>query len=173
MNTAIVKQWLPFTWCVLECLLFSGILNGWLWMEHILIEEKYFLDECNFTSLSDVSLGSPEEADMPGLMNVKNLNKGDVQTTKNGRKCILKKVYKTLTMEEYAEYMARNRLADQKEELDTVVEKEEEIILYCTEQRDELNLIITLVLIICHILMLPIGVLFDQYGTSRTRIISM
>lgn len=155
------KRFITLVWCILECLFFSGLLNGWTSLQGILKEEKYYLDSCNRTLLA--ALNSHSEAVTVDSVGIDN----PFTTIAEGvrYKCVVKKVLRKMTIEQYEQYKkSHSRPSKKPITVDDV---------YCHEQDDKLEFVVSLVIIIRNILMLPLGIFLDRYGTSRTRIIAM
>lgn len=154
MNFPRRKLSLSFLWCALECLFFSGYLQGWLWMQDILTEEGYFRDACNI-SLSSPIVGN---SDMYPMLHQ------TVAMMHNGRlvKCVYEKVTKRVSLEEYA--------IIQKEKDKNVKSVSSSV---CLKQKETLEFIQVLVLVIRNIIIFPLGIFLDVYGTTKIRIIAL
>ena len=153
---------LTLIWCISECLFFSGYLNGWLWMKQILTEDGYFIDPCNITFTN--SLIEKQHADI--LMNQ------PIRMTHNNTKvkCFYKKVVKVVSIEEFALYENRSLQSKDDSNKKNNIPKNG---FDCDEQNKKLEFVHIIVLLIRNISMLPLGVLLDTYGSSRTRMIAM
>ena len=92
--------------------------------------------------------------------------------SKKGKTCIKKRVLKIVTLKEYAEMQEKRRTQQSN------IESFNEIISNqtnkgCIEGDQALDLVINLVIIIRNIILFPVGIFLDKYGTSKTRIIAM
>lgn len=157
------KRFITLLWCILECLFFSGLLNGWTNLQEILKEDKYYLDSCNSTLLQSLD----HQNDAESFANLQKEYGPDNPFTHitDGVKyrCVFKKVLKTMTISEYNAYKKTHTKKPPVQIKD----------VYCDEQDEKLEFVVSLVIIIRNILMLPLGIFLDRYGTSRTRIIAM
>ena len=162
------KRALTLTWGILECIFFSGILNGWVWLKQIIKDDFYFLEECNIT-LSTV----PPVLDFNTTFS----------TVHNGIKwiCMYKRIRIVIERGSLFEPPATSPTQNftygtTDHSMSSTIESttlSTTTATGCQEQDDRIELIITLVYIIRNILMLPFGVFLDRYGTSRTRIFAM
>lgn len=162
-------------WCILECLFFTGILNGWFWLNNILTEDGYYLDTCNITT---IALGEPKQArkgvlSMLGIMGSDEGFEDPLYTVYNGRKvkCVYQKVLKVISVQEYEKMKvnssSRSHLsgpADQKHSIHSI---------FCDKQIETLKFVVCLVVIIRNVFVLPTGVFLDRFGTIRSRIVAM
>ncbi|XP_045171505.2 equilibrative nucleobase transporter 1-like isoform X1 [Mercenaria mercenaria] len=160
MKIPCEKQTLTLMWCILECLFFSGYLNGWLWMQQILTEDGYYIEPCNI-SVSSTLIENER---------VNNMLKQPFTMKHKGRtvKCVYKKVVKVVSVDEYARL--ENESAKREKDMNKGAPGNA---LDCSEQENKLEFVYVVVLIIRNIIMLPLGIFLDVYGSSRTRIIAM
>lgn len=184
------KRQTTLVFCILECLFLSGLLNGWTWMLQILEDEGYYTDTCSNLTMLD---GDAERGggDMSGLFNAGGGNErddrdmtglfeadGGIQNqfihVHNGNtlKCHYKRVLKVVSVEEYAN-MQRTTHAAPDTEVDVQTVNVNTTAAKCWKQKDKLEFVITLVVIIRNVLMFPLGLLLDKYGTGRARIVAM
>lgn len=49
------KRHVTFVWATLECLFFTGVIFGWVWLTVTLRRDAYFLDLCNVSLSEDIS----------------------------------------------------------------------------------------------------------------------
>lgn len=154
MNFPRRKLSLSLLWCALECLFFSGYLQGWLWIQDILTEEGYFRDACNISSSNSV-IG---KSDMYPMLHQ------TVTMMHNGRlvKCVYEKVTRRVSLEQYA------IIQKEKDKNEKSVSKS-----VCLKQSDKLEFIHVLVLVIRNIIIFPLGIFLDIYGTTKIRIIAL
>ena len=168
------KRSLTLVWSILECIFFSGILNGWIWLQQIFKEDNYFIGNCNVTGVASrtedvVSLTVPESK--PPIITLNNERwvcvyekvriiqpEGHILTS------ILPSTVGTPTPQEVETITAVT--------VEDIVSQNSTEVL-CWEQDDNLELFISLAFIIRNILMLPLGIFLDRYGTGRTRILAM
>ncbi|KAL4223526.1 hypothetical protein ACF0H5_016997 [Mactra antiquata] len=177
MGLPIGMNIITFIWCVLECLLIAGMLNGWIWLKMIMTEEKYFLHECsrNITVMDTPSMNHLSGViPGPGMMG-EHLDKPFEIDDEKGRKmkCFYRKVLKTLTIDEYTalypnEHDVKNEQGSTRG--DETVARE---LQRCPEQESKLEVVISCVTLIWYTLLLPFGILLDKYGTCRIRILAM
>lgn len=162
------KRFVSFTWCVFECLFLTGILNGWSWMQQILTEDGYYIEACNVSiPVSSVSADSS----MFGLLNMDEELHNPILLNHEGLKvkCVYKKVFKVVSLDEYARLEKDNMISP--EHYDVIDDVNNNV--DCSEQADRLEFVFALVLIFKNILMFPLGILLDTNGTSQVRIIAM
>jgi len=159
------KRFITLSWCILECLFFSGLLNGWTTLHSILKEERYYLDSCNLTLFN--ALNSPDVTNSVERSHQDFGIDNPFTEIHEGVKarCVVTRVLKRMTLTEYERYKKMRSRPSKKPV--TVHD------VYCDEQDEKLEFVVSLVIIIRNILMLPLGVFLDRYGTSRTRIIAM
>ena len=158
------KRALTLTWGILECVFFSGILNGWVWLKQILKDDFYFFENCNVS----LSTAGP----------ILDYN-ATFSTVHNGIKwiCMYKRVRIVIERVSLSEPPVTiptiNFTYGTTEHSMSTTTAPSLSTAGCQEQDDSVELIISLVFIIRNILMLPFGIFLDRYGTSRTRIFAM
>ena len=153
------KRALTLTWGILECVFFSGILNGWIWLRQILKDDFYFVENCNVTYTTATPVP-------------------DHFTDIDGQKwiCMLKRVRIVVHQESSTEHVTTPAASAYPVSTINITNDTTEHSLSnlgCPEQDERVELIISLICIIRNILMLPFGIFLDRYGTSRTRIFAM
>ena len=152
------KRSLTLTWGVLECVFFSGILNGWIWLTHILKEDYFFVENCNITIFPHTSVNTVSPS-------ISAMNSTIIHYDVHGLRwiCMYKRIGPTTTTAKPLVTVQPPQQVYTGNVTDTV----------CLEQDDRLELLVSLIFIIRNILMLPFGIFLDKYGTSRTRIVAM
>ena len=160
------KRSLTLVWSILECIFFSGILNGWIWLQQIFKEDNYFVGNCSIP-------GYPNNAG--DLMS----RTGPVSTppyiiTYSGQQryiCVRQRV----RIIQHGNMISTTAATTKEVEMTSAQEfvSQNSTDVACLEQDDNLELLISLTFIIRNILMLPLGIFLDKYGTSRTRIVAM
>lgn len=169
-------RFISLIWCVLECLLISGMLNGWIFMKEILRDEDYFTGGCNWsihsrkTGLDDLNPRTLVLEDSVMGFGI-DVNKPITKTRKGKEmQCFYKRVLKTLSFSEYEILLNESKSYYHNSSTATIRKAEKRM---CDEQNVYLETIISCVHIARNILMLPIGMLMDNFGTIRFRIISL
>ncbi|XP_048251805.1 equilibrative nucleobase transporter 1-like [Haliotis rufescens] len=172
-NRPCSKRACTLTWSVLECVFFAGVVLGWSWLMVVFRSDKYFVDLCNIT---DLDLGPGE------------LLKGIYQTTtkapvrrKPCRKPNRRQRDVTEDVQVYSAYYTNLKHASTVAVYDvTTVAANEEAenstrkdFIGCWEQNEQLRVLFALVVIIRDVLVFPIGIFFDKYGTTRTRLLTV
>lgn len=166
MSLPCGKRSLTLVWCILECLFFSGILNGWTSLQEILKEEKYYLDHCNATLVAELNKVHTHTDIGDALQENVGLDNPFITVHEGVRyKCVLRRVLKKMTVAEYEQYK-KSKIKPTRKPLHISD-------VYCDEQDEQLEFVVSLVIIIRNILMLPLGIFLDRYGTTQTRIIAM
>nr|XP_022336589.1 solute carrier family 43 member 3-like isoform X2 [Crassostrea virginica]XP_022336590.1 solute carrier family 43 member 3-like isoform X2 [Crassostrea virginica] len=137
------KRHVTFVWATLECLFFTGVIFGWVWLTVTLRRDAYFLDLCNVTLPEDLSSDSlPKEALQEGSEPVR-------------RKCRTTTTTEMTTPE--VEYFLPFNGTQ----------------YFCDEQEDRLDLLYGVIVIVRNLLVLPVGFFMDKYGTTRTRLLTV
>ena len=157
MTTYCNKRNISLIWVVLECLFFTGIVFGWSWLTVALKKDRYFLDLCNVTFPNhEINLGSYVN---PDPLSETEIEIKPIPNTK--RKCRVRKKFQNTTpnpeinLEQFYRYPFN------------------ESYYFCDAQEERLELINAIIVIVRNIFVLPIGILFDVYGTTRTRLIAV
>lgn len=151
------KRTLILTWGLLECVFFSGILNGWIWLKQILKEDHYFVENCNITTqASHVTTVSPRTLEYNNGQRLICVTRW-IKVVLDGPIVTPAVTTPNPILNETTKEISGLNLTDP----------------VCLDQDERLELVISLIFIIRNILMLPFGIFIDRYGTSRTRIFAM
>ncbi|XP_062590493.1 equilibrative nucleobase transporter 1-like isoform X1 [Saccostrea cucullata] len=139
------KRHVTFVWALLECLFFTGVIFGWVWLTVTLRRDAFFLDLCNVTfSEEDISNGQ-------------SLSETIQDSSRNGRRSNCR----TTSTTTLAPQDFENRLPFNGTQY------------FCDEQEDRLNLLYDVIIIIRNVLILPVGIFLDKYGTTRSRLLTV
>lgn len=137
------KRHVTFIWAAFECLFFSGVIFGWVWLTVTLRRDAYFLNLCNVTFPEDFLKDQSQNED---LQNGSRKRRPNCRTTST-----------TTTVPPETEYLLPFNGTQ----------------YFCDEQEDRLDLLYGIVIIVRNLLILPVGVFMDKYGTTRTRLVTV
>lgn len=162
------KKPVTLVFCILECLFISGLLNGWTWLQDVLQDEGYYKKSCNDTKL--VSLNLHETAGMMSFYREGSKETKDLPTHQKGKNCRYIRVKKIVTLAEYDEMKEMEKkspIINNQTDPANVTAPE------CSSETGDLELFMTVVVIIRNVLLFPLGIFLDMYGTTRARIVAM
>ncbi|XP_048733549.2 equilibrative nucleobase transporter 1-like [Ostrea edulis] len=137
------KRHVTFIWAAFECLFFSGVIFGWVWLTVTLRRDAYFLNLCNVTFPEDFLKDQSQNED---LQDGSRKRRPNCRTTST-----------TTTFPPETEYLLPFNGTQ----------------YFCDEQEDRLDLLYGIVIIVRNLLILPVGVFMDKYGTTRTRLVTV
>ncbi|KAK3585370.1 hypothetical protein CHS0354_004645 [Potamilus streckersoni] len=149
-------------WGLLECIFFSGLINGWFWMQQVLKSEEFFLDVCNTSLIRDLSdlFQKYDTHDVPFPP------RSDTSGVTYRRKC----VYRRKDNNEIITMLPTTTEVNFMTAVAHKINISEDI--FCKEQDERLGLLQSVVIIARNVLALPVGIFLDHYGTTKTRLVS-
>ncbi|XP_041349430.1 solute carrier family 43 member 3-like [Gigantopelta aegis] len=178
MTRVCTKQMWALSWAGFECLLFAGVVLGWSWFLDVFRTDRYFVTMCNNTNFTDFGmLNEPRVGSIYRPITARPKPKcRPIKTKKREIEYREEYTIDNLTQNHHLEddnipvadgYAAH--VVSNNSESDDVKRNS----IGCAEQSDQLYILFALVLIIRDVLALPIGIFFDKYGTTRTRLLTV
>ena len=180
MARVCTKQMWALSWAGLECLLFAGVVLGWPWFLHVFRTDRYFSRLCNNTN--DTYLGIVGEPQMDSMYRTITARPKPPCRPRRPRKreteyretFSLKKVIQSRDVHDKNSssldaHLVRVVTNSSHVQSDDVTRNS----IGCAEQSSQMYVLFALVLIIRDVLALPIGIFFDKYGTTRTRLLTV
>ncbi|XP_067671820.1 equilibrative nucleobase transporter 1-like [Haliotis asinina] len=172
-NRPCSKRACTLTWSVLECMFFAGVVLGWSWLMVVFRSDKYFLDLCNIT---DLNLGPREpENDIYQTTTKAPVRRKPCRTPTRRQRDVTEEVQVYSAYYTHLKHASTVALYD----VTTVAANEDsenstrKDFIGCWEQNEQLKVLFALVIIIRDVLVFPIGIFFDKYGTTRTRLLTV
>ena len=167
------KKAVTVVFCILECIFFSGLLNGSVWMRELLKEDGYFMGSCNITKHNRITV-----EDVGSMMGILDTQAGGKRLKNNNDRrttCVYKKVLRVVSLDEYGKITTtetiKSTLANKHSEKFNISNSTDNNT--CSDDISDIEFAIQLVIIITAVLMVPIGIVLDRYGTSPSRISAM
>ncbi|XP_059144273.1 equilibrative nucleobase transporter 1-like [Physella acuta] len=184
MTRKCSKRLAALVWALLECMFFSSVVLGWTWLSIVLQKDGYFPEYCNATVTNVTSLPvsttvkpkSPCVSRRPRTPNVS--RKLDVSTTTRasdlpfGEHGIsdLRIDWDMLIL---SDTRILNRLKRAEPDANLTSLSANDVIDLTGHCREKLRVMFALVLIIRDLLTFPLGIFYDKYGTTRTRLLTV
>lgn len=160
-----IKQTIMVVWGLLECLFFTGVVFGWLWLVQILKYDNYFIDLCNNTN---ATLAEYPRRDTHSV----NKNSYPICSghPRDSLPCL-----DLLSLSENASHEKGNRTIDgyRTSPVAAIHSKMNQNESLCTDIDDIFGLFNSLIYTIRNILVLPAGIFYDKYGTMRSRLLAV